>query len=213
METDSSMSKPDKPKIRTKSGQALKKAKDRTRTGLDRGYEAKRPFAKAMLFELRATNPEATPTQIQNLLDTDLLQAEKKFGTTSAKFSSAATLYVMASVELRELDIRSTSGHQKLVDLMVMFDSAGVRYVRRAVTLALIVIPFLRGAKLAKIVTGAAAVTPAVSKVAKKVQSKYSVADFLVTKTNSTLGSTPTSWPNELAAVRSRKRGLRRLWK
>ena len=122
-------------------------------------------------------------------------------------------MYVVTSVELRELDIKSTSGHQKLVDLMVMFDSAGVKFARKAINLAMWVLPFLKGAKVAKIVGGVTVAASGVSKIAKRVQDKYSVADFLITKTNKTLGPVLVSWASEQIEEKPKRKGLRRLWK
>ena len=202
-----------KPNMKAKSKQILDSAKARTRDGLDKGYEAKRPYAKTALEELRVANPKATPNQIQEILDKNLVDAEARFGSTSAKFSTAATIYVMTSVELRELDIKSTSGHQKLVDLMVMFDSAGVKFVRRAINLAIWVLPFMKGAKVAKIVGGVTVAASGASKIAKRVQGKYSVADFLITKTNKTLGPIQVSWAIDEVEEKPKRKGLRRLWK
>jgi len=203
-----------KANVKDKSKQVINSAKDKTRAGLDKAYEAKRPFAVAAIEELRAMNPKATPSQIQEMLNQNLLQAETRFAPTSAKFSSAATLYVNASVELRELDIKSTAGHQKLVNLMLVLDSAGIKYVRWAVNIAAFVLPFMKGAKAVKIAGGIAVAAKGAGKIAPKLKSKYSVADFLITKTNSTLGPVPARWSDEqVEEEKPKRKGLRRLWK
>jgi hypothetical protein len=202
-----------KPNVKDKSKQVITAAREKTRSGFDKAYEAKRPFAIAAIAEFRETNPKATPTQIQDLLDQQLMRAESRFSPISAKFSAAATLYVNSSVELRGLDIKSTSGHQKLVDLMVVLDSAGIKYFRWAVNIAAFVLPFMKGAKAVKI-AGVAVAAMGAGKIANKVQSKYSVADFLITKTNSTLGPVPRKWADEqVEEEKPKRKGLRRLWK
>ena len=207
------MARPSKQSIKTASKKIANNAKVLTRNGLDKGYELKRPIARALLADLRLLNPTAKPAEIQELLDADLVKAEKKHGIASGKFSAAATLYVVASVELRDVDIKSISGHQKLVDLMVLFDSKGVRFVRRALAIAAFVAPFLKGARVIKILAGAAAVTPMVNKASKRIQGKYSIAEFLAKKTGETLGPAPTGWSSEITAGKPSKRRTKRILK
>ena len=115
------MKKPNKDSVANAAKNALNwtketagKAKDKSREGLDRAYEAKRPFAVAALEELRAENPKASPRKIQEILDEQLKATEAEFDSSSLEFSSAVSLYVFTSLELHDIDEEDEDKHQKL---------------------------------------------------------------------------------------------------
>jgi hypothetical protein len=151
------MKKPNKDSVANAAKSALSwtketagKAKDKSREGLDRAYEVKRPFAVAALEQLRADNPKATPAKIQKMLDEELMAVEAEHDSTSEDFASAVSMYVFTSLELHDVDVQSESKHQKMIDLMVVLDSTAVKVARKAVGIAATVVMFLPQGKAVK---------------------------------------------------------------
>jgi len=173
------------------------KAKEKSRESLDRAHEAKRSFAVAALEELRADNPEATPAKIQAILDEDLKAAEAEHDSSSVDFSSAASIYILTSLELRGFDDDSDSKHQKLIDLVIVLDSTAVKFARKAVGVAATVVMLLPQARAVKGVAVAkkAIAGAAIAKgVLSKTKGNSRVAKTIIERTAKILGPAPKSW-------------------
>jgi hypothetical protein len=181
------------------------KVKDKSRDGLDRAYEMKKPLAQAELVQLRMDNPKATPGKIQNLLDDQLRNAEVEYGSTSVDFSSAVSLYVITSLELHELDEQNEATHQKLIDLMVILDSSAVKAARKVVGIAATAVMLLpqgkaiKGIKVAKKAIGATAAAAATAKTVMAANNKeIKIADTVISRTAKVLGPAPKAWKKEV---------------
>lgn len=198
------MKKPNKDSVTNAAKSALSwtkdtagKAKDKSREGLDRAYEAKKPFAVAALEQLRADHPKATPAKIQAILDEQLKAAEAEFDSSSVDFSSALSMYVFTSLELHEFDEESESQHQKLIDLMVVLDSTAVKFARKAVGVAATAVMLLpagravKGVAVAKKAIAGAAVAKG---VLAKSKGDSRVAKTIIERTAKILGPAPKSW-------------------
>jgi hypothetical protein len=189
--------------------QTADKAKGKSREGLDRAYEAKKPFAIAALQQLRADNPKASPAKIQAILDQELKAAEAEFDSSSLDFSSALSMYVFTSLELHEVDEDAESKHQKLIDLVVILDSSAVKFARKAVGVAATVVAFLPQGKAVKGVAVArkAIAGAAVAKgVLASTKSQSRVAKTIIERTAKVLGPAPASWSNETPKPKADKK-------
>ena len=176
------------------------KAKDKGREGLDKAYEAKRPFAIEALEQLRADNPKASPRKIQEILDEQLKATEAEFDSSSMDFSSAASHYVIASLELHDIDEQADGKHQKLIDLVVILDSSAVKFARKAIGVAATVVAFLPQGRAIK---GVAVARKAVAGVAvakgvlNKTKGSSRVAKSIIERTAKVLDPAPATWPAE----------------
>ena len=181
------------------------KAKDKTRKGLDKAYEAKKPLAVEALIQLRRQNPKASPTKIQSLLDDQLREAEKQSGMSSSDFASAVSMYVFTSMEMHNLEDGSPANHQKLTDLMVMLDSSAVRVARKVVGVAATAVMLLpqgkaiKGVKVAKKAIAGSAAAVAATKGALMASGKeLAISGTIISQTKKILGPAPKSWSTEL---------------
>ena len=193
-----------KSEVLNKAKKSTEKLKVASREALDRSYQAKIPIAKEKIALLRSANPELTPSEVQDFLNQELIEAESEFGAASVKYSTLASLYVVASAELRELNIKDKAEHQRLMDLVVVIDSKAVRFVRKAIPIALMFIPSGAIAKVAP--KSAALITrlskskkilvPVVAKVVTKIDTKAKVSKKVIDLTLKSLGNPPTKWPD-----------------
>jgi hypothetical protein len=210
------MKKPNKDSVAQAAKDALNwtketagKAKDKGREGLDKAYEAKRPFAIAALEQLRADNPKASPRKIQEILDEQLRATEAEFDSSSLDFSSAASLYVITSLELHDIDEQADDKHQKLIDLVVILDSSAVKFARKAIGMAATVVAFLpqgraiKGVALARKAVAGAAVAKG---VLNKTKGSSRVAKTIIEKTAKVLGPAPATWPAETPKPKATKK-------
>jgi hypothetical protein len=210
------MKKPNKDSVAQAAKDALNwtketagKAKDKGREGLDKAYEAKRPFAIAALEQLRADNPKASPRKIQEILDEQLRATEAEFDSSSMDFSSAASLYVITSLELHDIDEQADDKHQKLIDLVVILDSSAVKFARKAIGMAATVVAFLpqgraiKGVALARKAVAGAAVAKG---VLNKTKGSSRVAKTIIEKTAKVLGPAPATWPAETPKPKATKK-------
>ena len=210
------MKKPSKDSVAQAAKDALNwtketagKAKDKGREGLDKAYEAKRPFAIAALEQLRTDNPKASPRKIQEILDEQLKATEAEFDSSSMDFSSAASLYVITSLELHDIDEQDDDKHQKLIDLVVILDSSAVKFARKAIGMAATVVAFLpqgraiKGVALARKAVAGAAVAKG---VLNKTKGSSRVAKTIIEKTAKVLGPAPATWPAEAPKPKATKK-------
>jgi hypothetical protein len=210
------MKKPSKDSVAQAAKDALNwtketagKAKDKGREGLDKAYEAKRPFAIAALEQLRADNPKASPRKIQEILDEQLKATEAEFDSSSMDFSSAASLYVITSLELHDIDEQADDKHQKLIDLVVILDSSAVKFARKAIGMAATVVAFLpqgraiKGVALARKAVAGAAVAKG---VLNKTKGSSRVAKTIIERTAIVLGPAPATWPVETPKPKATKK-------
>jgi hypothetical protein len=209
------MKKPNKDSVANVAKNALSwtkdtaaKAKDKSREGLDRAYEARKPFAVAALEQLRADNPKASPRKIQEILDEQLMATEAEFDSSSEDFSSAVSLYVITSLEVHDIDEEDEGKHQKLIDLAVILDSSAVKIARKAVGVAATVVAFLPQGKAIKGVAVArkAVAGAAIAKgVLNKTKGNSRVAKTIIERTAKVLGPAPATWPTETPKPKSTK--------
>ena len=122
---------------------------------IEKTYNNKRPLAIAKLNELKSTFPDATPSELQVILDGELNEVELAKGPLSIAYSRAASLYVLTSIELRQLDPASSDTRRMLFDLVVLLDTAIIRGVRRGINIAIWLVPQLKVAKGAKVANAA----------------------------------------------------------
>lgn len=206
-------------KLANKAGEgvalAWKDLSKKTRDGIQRAYEAKRPLAVSKLAEIRQGQPGITPQEAQDLLDVELNSVESTKGGFSIAYTSAASLYVITSMEIRQLDKTSKDANQKIVSLLVLLDSAAVRGIRRIVNVAIYVLPFLKGVKvlqgagvavkLAQVSKRAApakkilslakaAALPKAAEMVKDFKNKGIISSYIIDQSTKILGPTPTSW-------------------
>jgi hypothetical protein len=217
--TEVILKKPNKDSVANAAKNALNwtketagKAKDKSREGLDRAYEAKRPFAVAALEELRADNPKASPRKIQEILDEQLKATEAEFDSSSLEFSSAVSLYVFTSLELHDIDEEDEDKHQKLIDLVVILDSSAVKFARKAVGVAATVVAFLPQGKAIKGVAVArkAVAGAAIAKgVLNKTKGNSRVAKTIIERTAKVLGPAPAAWPAETPKPKATKKATK----
>ena len=213
------MKKPNKDSVAQAAKDALNwtketagKAKDKGREGLDKAYEAKRPFAIAALEKLRADNPKASPRKIQEILDQQLKATEAEFDSSSMDFSSAASLYVITSLELHDIDEQADDKHQKLIDLVVILDSSAVKFARKAIGMAATVVAFLpqgraiKGVAVARKAVAGAAVAKG---VLNKTKGSSRVAKTIIEKTAKVLGPAPATWPSETPKAKATKKSAK----
>jgi hypothetical protein len=191
---------------------------EKTRQGIEKSYQAKRPLAIAKIEAIRYAAPKGTPADAQIILDRELNTVETKKGVLSVSYTSAASLYILSSMELRQLDPNSTEAHQKLVNLLVLVDSRAVRVTRRLANVAMWVVPYLKVAKGAKVVTVAAksakiakraasikktldaakvVAMPLANVALKDVKKSGRVTSYIIEQTSKILGPTPSTWPVE----------------
>jgi hypothetical protein len=187
------------------------KAKD----GIQRAYLAKRPLAVAKVKALREDNPKITPGQAQEILDAELNGVEAAKGPLSVRYTSAAALYVMSSMELRQLDPKNKETAKVLFNLLLILDARAVKGLRYLLNAALWLVPQLKAAKGAKagaavaksaqvaakatkakkVIKAAKAVAvPAAKGGLKKLINSGKASSYIIEQTARTLGPTPASW-------------------
>lgn len=201
-------------KVAGKSAETAVKVKDRSRDSLNKAYEAKLPVAKEVLNQLKTENPEASPYEVQKLLDEQLRNAEIEFGGTSVEFSTAISLYVVASLELHEMDDDDTDiKHQKLIDLMVILDSSAVKFTRKAVGIAaaaVMLVPAGRATKgvvaAQKVITKGATLSAATKTVLAKTKLEAKMADQIISRTAKILGPASKAWKQNTTAKKTAKK-------
>ena len=194
-----------------------KELNEKTRKAIEKSYKAKRPLAISKIESIRHASPKSTPTDTQMILDRDLNTVEARKGVLSVSYTSAASLYVLASMELRQLDPNSAEAHQKLVNLLVLVDSRAVRVARRLANVAIWVVPYLKLAKGAKVVSvatksaqmarraasvkktldAAKVIGPLAAVALKDVKKNGRVTSYIIEQTGKILGPTPATWPVE----------------
>ena len=215
-----------KPAIFQKVGDGLNKAKVRNRAAMDRAYLSRLPFAKAKLAQIRNDYPQATPADVQELLNEELIAAEVELGVASVKYSTFASMYVLTSAELRELDIKNEAAHQKFMDLIVVLDGKVFRFIRRAAPWVLMfAAPFLKGAKpvqaalktpVAKKLQGKAmkkvvkAARPVAKNLINQMQTQPIVSGKIIEYTNNKLGPVPVKFTSEDVAPKTLKAWFKR---
>ncbi|APT84502.1 hypothetical protein [Corynebacterium aquilae] len=123
-------------------------------TALDKAAHMQSSLIEGYVNWLRSKNPEASPYEIQRLMDKHIKRLATGSGATvgaaaavpgigfatgaaavgaeSVLFLDAATFYVMASAHLRGVDIRSKERRRALI-LVVLLGSAGTMIVDAAV--------------------------------------------------------------------------------
>ncbi|MEY4654886.1 MAG: hypothetical protein RL523_285 [Actinomycetota bacterium] len=189
-------------KVAGKSVETAVKVKDKSRDSLNKAYEAKLPVAKEVLSHLRSENPKAGPYEVQLLLDDQLRNAEQEFGGASVEFSTAVSLYVVASLELHEMDDDDTDiKHQKLMDLMVILDSSAVKFTRKAVGVAaaaVMLVPAARATKgvlvAQKVVIKSATLAAATKTVLSKGKLDTKISNQIIARTGKVLGPASKVW-------------------
>lgn len=200
---------------------------DKSRKTIQDLHLERRPLAIAKIKEIRTDAPKATPLEVQEILDSELSYVEASKGPLSMSYTSAASLYVLSSMELRGLDPQSKEASKALFTLLVVLDSRAVRNIRRVVNVAMWVVPFFRGAKVAggvakgaKVVQKATAAKkvlkaakvaalPAAKVLLDQAKKSGKITTLLIDQTNSILGKAPKVWaekPSKPSAAKSTKK-------
>lgn len=192
------MAKPDLKAFIEKIKGVRDDALDKNRKALDSAYEARKPWAVAKLQELREANLTATPRQIVALLEKELKQAEQDFGITSENFSSAVMLYVLTVVEVHQQSTGNKLDRGRIVDIMMVVDSAAVKGARKVFGVAMAIATFLpigRGAKAVKTIVKVGAAVGTAKVVLDKAKNAGKVSDFVISSLKKSLGPAPAKWP------------------
>jgi len=204
-----------------------------TQRSIEKTYNNKRPLAIAKLKELKSTYPDATPLELQSILDAELNEVEATKGPLSIAYSRAASLYLLTSIELRQLDPASPDTRRMLFDLLVLLDTAIIRGVRRGINIAIWLVPQLKvakgakGAKVAKVANAAvkgakvarsAVVAKKAIKIAKATalpvaKTAFSTAtanrkttSFIISQTLKVLGPVEENWKPAKPAKKAPKK-------
>jgi hypothetical protein len=206
------MADPQKASVGQKTKQVINNAKGKSRDGLDRAYQTKRPLAVENLKALRLANPNHTPAQIQTMIEEGLRAAEIQLGTGSVKFSTATSLFVFTALELRQLEGISEAQHQKYIDQMVILDSSALRAVRRAglfvATVGTNLFPQLRSAKVISYATRALLIAKKTAKLSGAKPNQVRASNTIISYTSKTLGPVPSDWLDAVPKLKPRKRFL-----
>jgi hypothetical protein len=198
------------------------KAKD----GIQRAYQSKRPLAMAKVNSLKEEYPKISPREAQEILDSELSSVEASKGPLSVRYTSAASLYVMASIELRQLDPKSQDTAKALFNLLIILDGRAVRGLRHILNVGLWLLPFAKEMKAAKavpVVAKGAQVVVKANKAKKVLKTAKAVAlpvakggldnllnsgkasAFIIEQTAKTLGPAPASWKSQAAKASKAK--------
>ena len=182
-------------RLKEQSKKVATAVKQKRRDWLDSNYQAKRVEAVALLGKIRDANPKFSPTDVLAHLESNLAKTEKNSGFHSSEFANSAAMYVLISLEVRNLDTTAGTEHQKLVDLITSIDNGLVNGTRKALGVAIgLATFFLPGTKLGKVVAAGVAVAAKSAPVAKKAQEVINVSKLLINRTNEVLGSAPETW-------------------
>jgi len=215
--------------LANKAGQGVATAwKDLNSKAQDRiqhAYLSKRPLAVAKVTSLKEEYPKITPREAQEILDAELNSVEASKGPLSVRYTSAASLYLLTSMELRQLDPKSKDTAKTLFNLLIILDGRVIKGLRHALRMGMWLFPKIKALQAAK--AGAVAVKGAqvavkankarkVFKAAKFVApvAKYGMQNvlnsgkastYIIEQTAKTLGPAPTSWKAQPAKASKAK--------
>lgn len=181
------------------------KAKDfvveKSRASLDKAYAAKKADAVAKLAALRASNPEAKPADIINLLEQELKSEELHAGTNSDAFTSAVAMFVFTVIEVHGANKKNAVARQRLIDSLVVIDSKTARNVAKYGGIAVA----LFSKRLRILGTAVAAISTLRSRapwikrglaiLGVKNPGKKGVAVAITSAVKKSLGPAPKLWP------------------
>ena len=194
---------------------AWKDLNSKAKDGIQKAYLAKRPLAVAKVNSLKEEFPKITPSEAQDILDAELNSVEAAKGPLSVRFTSAASLYVIASIELRKLDPKSKDTAKALFNLLIILDGRAVRGMRHLLKVALWLLPIAKEMKVAKaapVVAKGAQVAVKANKAKKVLKTAKAVAlpvakdrldgllnsgkasAYIIEQTAKALGPVPASW-------------------
>ena len=191
---------------------AWKDLNSKAQDGIQRAYQTKRPLAVAKVSALREENPEITPRDAQEILDAELNSVEAARGPLSVKYTSAASLYLMSSIELRQLDPKSKDTAKTLFNLLIILDGRAVKGLRHVLRIGIWLVPHFKALKATKVAAKGAQVAVKVNKARKVIKAAKVVAiplaknglqnvlnsgkasAYIIEQTAKTLGPAPTSW-------------------
>ena len=186
------------------------KAKDaidtKSRAALDKAYAAKRSHAVKNLARLKAANPTATPAEILDILETELKEIEKDAGADSEKFLSSTSMFVFTAVELYPARSGDAATKQRLIDAVVLLDSAVAKNVAKfgGLAVGILVARFTAAGRAAAVVGKLGSkikwMTPLLAIAGIKNPGKKSAAWAVNAATRKILGAAPKTWPAEKAA-------------
>lgn len=174
----------------------------KSRESLDKAYKSKRKAAVENLAKYRAANPKANPSELLDILESDLHKLEEKRGVESDEFMDATVLFVLTVVELYPNNKSTELKRQKLIDTILVLDSEVVKTIAAIGGLALELLPLGKVGKLGKIAKAAVtakAKAASLSALAKKMDvknpGKKGAAWLAVNITKKSLGEPPKAWP------------------
>jgi hypothetical protein len=201
---------------------AWKDLNSKAQDGIQRAYQAKRPLAVARVNALREENPDITPRDAQDILDAELNSVEASKGPLSVKYTSAASLYLISSMELRQLDPKSKDTAKTLFNLLIILDGRAVKGLRHVLRIGIWLVPHFKALKATKVAAKGAQVAVKVNKARKVIKAakfvapvaKYGMQNvlnsgkastYIIEQTAKTLGPAPTSWKAQPAKASKAK--------
>lgn len=186
--------------VAEKAGEAKAYVDTKSRELLDKAYAKKRDLAAEHLQKVRAKHPKATPVEIQQELEKELHANEEKLGAESETFSTAVTIYVLASFEVHGAKPSDSEAHQKLIDAILVLDSEVSKGIQKYGGLAveLLLGRVKTAGKVAKIALDAskkiAKFQPLIKTLGIQNIGKQSMSAIVISATKKNLGETPTAW-------------------
>jgi hypothetical protein len=187
---------------------AWKDLNSKAQDGIQRAYQAKRPLAVARINSLREENPAITPRDAQDIFDAELNSVETAKGPLSVTYTSAASLYLISSIELRQLDPKSKDTAKTLFNLLIILDGKAVKGLRHVLRIGIWLVPHFKALKATKAAAKGAQVAVKVNKARKVIKAAKVVAvplaknalnsgkasAYIIEQTTKTLGLAPVSW-------------------
>lgn len=202
---------------------AWKDLNSKAQEGIQRAYQAKRPLAQAKVNALREEYPDITPRDAQEILDAELNNIEASKGPLSVKYTSAASLYLMSSMELRQLDPKSKDTAKALFNLLIILDGRAVKGLRHVLRIGIWLVPHFKALKATKVAAKGAQVAVKANKARKVIKAAKVVAvplaknglqnalnsgkasAYIIEQTTKTLGPAPASWKAQPAKASKAK--------
>ncbi|MEY2736997.1 MAG: hypothetical protein RL683_115 [Actinomycetota bacterium] len=186
--------------VAEKAGEAKAYVDAKSRELLDKAYAKKRELAAEHLQKVRAKHPNATPVEIQQELEKELHANEEELGAESETFSTAVTIYVLASFEVHGAKPSDSEAHQKLIDAILVLDSEVSKGIQKYGGLAveLLLGRVKTAGKVAKIALDAskkiAKFQPLIKTLGIQNIGKQSMSAIVISATKKNLGETPSAW-------------------
>lgn len=187
-------------KVAEKAAEAKHFTDEQIRAGLDKAYARKRPVYVENLARLKKSNPKAKPSEILEILEKELHDAESKAGSDSTAYIEAAALYALTAVEVYGEQIRDPEDKQQLVDWVILLDSGATKGIVEFGGLAVTLVAGRIGAvgkavaAVGKVTSKLSWLNPLIAMAGIKNPGKKSASWVVINATKKLLGESPESW-------------------